>query len=131
MMHGRGKSDSAIVAGKSAYKAERTFSILCFPIAATADAVIALLKNSLRACVAGRGVSYRGVLRLPLPRSNRLEKLKGDLKDFHSIRINAQWRVIFKCFMESLKSKFGSWIIIERRRRWLGTNLHRLRQAKC
>jgi toxin HigB-1 len=28
--------------------------------------------------------------------SNRLEKLKGDLKDFHSIRINDQWRVIFK-----------------------------------
>ena len=27
---------------------------------------------------------------LAVPRSNRLEKLKGDLKDFHSIRINAQ-----------------------------------------
>ncbi len=27
-----------------------------------------------------------------------LEKLKGDLKDFHSIRMNAQWRVIFKWF---------------------------------
>ncbi len=25
-----------------------------------------------------------------------LEKLKGDLKDYHSIRINDQWRVIFK-----------------------------------
>jgi toxin HigB-1 len=35
---------------------------------------------------------------LTVPRSNRLEKLKGDLKDFHSIRINAQWRVIFKWF---------------------------------
>ena len=33
---------------------------------------------------------------LTLPPSNRLEKLKGDLKDFHSIRINDQWRVIFK-----------------------------------
>jgi len=33
---------------------------------------------------------------LSIPRSNRLEKLKGDLKDFHSIRINDQWRVIFK-----------------------------------
>ena len=30
------------------------------------------------------------------PPSNRLEKLKGDLKDFHSIRVNDQWRVIFK-----------------------------------
>ena len=28
--------------------------------------------------------------------SNRLEKLKGNLKDFYSIRINNQWRIIFK-----------------------------------
>jgi proteic killer suppression protein len=33
---------------------------------------------------------------LTIPPSNRLEKLKGDLKDFHSIRINDQWRVIIK-----------------------------------
>jgi proteic killer suppression protein len=33
---------------------------------------------------------------LMVPPSNRLEKLRGDLKDFHSIRINDQWRVIFK-----------------------------------
>ena len=33
---------------------------------------------------------------LTIPPSSRLEKLKGDLKDFHSIRINDQWRVIFK-----------------------------------
>jgi len=33
---------------------------------------------------------------LQVPPSNRLEKLKGDLKDFHSICINDQWRVIFK-----------------------------------
>jgi proteic killer suppression protein len=33
---------------------------------------------------------------LTIPPSNRLEKLKGGLKDFHSIRINDQWRVIFK-----------------------------------
>jgi toxin HigB-1 len=33
---------------------------------------------------------------LTVPKSNRLEKLKGDLKEFHSIRINDQWRVIFK-----------------------------------
>ena len=31
-----------------------------------------------------------------IPPSNRLERLKGDLKEFHSIRINNQWRVIFK-----------------------------------
>ncbi|MEO6694197.1 MAG: type II toxin-antitoxin system RelE/ParE family toxin [Ignavibacteria bacterium] len=28
--------------------------------------------------------------------SNRLKKLKGKLKDYHSIRINDQWRIIFK-----------------------------------
>lgn len=33
---------------------------------------------------------------LTIPPSNRLEKLKGDLRDFHSVRINDQWRVIFK-----------------------------------
>jgi toxin HigB-1 len=33
---------------------------------------------------------------LMVPPSNRLEKLKGDLRDFYSIRINDQWRVIFK-----------------------------------
>ncbi len=32
---------------------------------------------------------------LRIPPSNRLEKLKGNLKDFHSIRINDQWRIIF------------------------------------
>lgn len=33
---------------------------------------------------------------LSIPPGNRLEKLKGDLKDFHSIRINDQWRIIFR-----------------------------------
>jgi len=33
---------------------------------------------------------------LKVPPSNRLEKLKGDLNDFYSIRVNDQWRVIFK-----------------------------------
>ncbi|MCB0495790.1 MAG: type II toxin-antitoxin system RelE/ParE family toxin [Cyclobacteriaceae bacterium] len=32
---------------------------------------------------------------LRLPPSNRLEKLSGDLKNYHSIRINKQWRIIF------------------------------------
>jgi proteic killer suppression protein len=31
-----------------------------------------------------------------IPPSNRLEKLKGALRDFYSIRVNDQWRVIFK-----------------------------------
>ena len=33
---------------------------------------------------------------LRIPPSNRLEKLGGNLKDFYSIRINIQWRIIFK-----------------------------------
>lgn len=33
---------------------------------------------------------------LQIPPSNRLEKLKGNLKDYYSIRINDQWRIIFK-----------------------------------
>ena len=32
---------------------------------------------------------------LKVPPSNRLEKLSGKLKDFFSIRINDQWRIIF------------------------------------
>ena len=32
---------------------------------------------------------------LRIPPSNHLEKLGGNLKDFHSIRINKQWRIIF------------------------------------
>ena len=32
---------------------------------------------------------------LKIPPSNNLEKLKGNLKDFYSIRINKQWRIIF------------------------------------
>ena len=33
---------------------------------------------------------------LLIPPSNRLEKLKGNFKEFYSIRINNQWRIIFK-----------------------------------
>jgi proteic killer suppression protein len=33
---------------------------------------------------------------LMIPPSSRLEKLKGNLKDFYSIRVNDQWRLIFK-----------------------------------
>jgi len=32
---------------------------------------------------------------LRIPPSNRLEKLSGNLKDYYSIRINDQWRIIF------------------------------------
>lgn len=33
---------------------------------------------------------------LRIPPSNRLEKLSGILKDYYSIRINDQWRIVFK-----------------------------------
>ncbi len=35
---------------------------------------------------------------LLIPPSNRQEKLKGNYKDFYSIRINNQWRIIFKWY---------------------------------
>ena len=33
---------------------------------------------------------------LTIPPSNKLEKLKGDSKEYYSVRINDQWRIIFK-----------------------------------
>ena len=33
---------------------------------------------------------------LRIPPSNRLEKLKGKGKEFYSIRINDQWRIVFR-----------------------------------
>lgn len=33
---------------------------------------------------------------LKVPPGNRLEALKGDLKGKHSIRINGQWRIVFR-----------------------------------
>ena len=33
---------------------------------------------------------------LRVPPGNRLEMLRGDLEDFHSIRVNDQWRLIFR-----------------------------------
>jgi proteic killer suppression protein len=32
---------------------------------------------------------------LRVPPANHLEKLKGDLKGLHSVRINDQWRIVF------------------------------------
>lgn len=32
------------------------------------------------------------------PPGNRLEALKGNLQGFHSIRVNDQWRIIFRWF---------------------------------
>jgi proteic killer suppression protein len=33
---------------------------------------------------------------LRVPPSNHFEKLKGNLQGFHSIRINRQWRLVFR-----------------------------------
>ncbi len=49
--------------------------------------------------------AYRKLLRLEVapslhylsvPSANRLEKLKGDLKEFWSIRVNDQYRIVFR-----------------------------------
>jgi proteic killer suppression protein len=37
-----------------------------------------------------------GLTDLRIPPANRLERLAGDLKGFYSIRINDQWRILFK-----------------------------------
>jgi len=36
------------------------------------------------------------ILDLSAPPGNRLEALKGDLKGLHSIRVNDQWRLVFR-----------------------------------
>jgi proteic killer suppression protein len=33
---------------------------------------------------------------LRAPPSNHFEKLRGSLADFHSIRVNSQWRLVFR-----------------------------------
>ena len=33
---------------------------------------------------------------LRIPPSNKLEKKKGELKDFYAVWVNTQWRIIFK-----------------------------------
>ena len=40
--------------------------------------------------------SAQTITDLRVPPANRLEKLKGDLAEYWSIRINDQWRVIFR-----------------------------------
>ena len=38
----------------------------------------------------------QNLMDLQVPPSNRLEKMKGNLKAYHSIRINDQWRIMFR-----------------------------------
>ena len=44
------------------------------------------------------------------PPANRLDALKGDLRGQHAIRVNEQWRLVF---------------------RWDGSNVHALRLTDC
>ena len=42
-------------------------------------------------------LDYAGVLAdLKVPPGNRLEALKGDLAGYYSVRINDQWRIVFR-----------------------------------
>lgn len=38
----------------------------------------------------------QNIIDLRIPPANRLEKLLGDLSEYYSIRINRQWRIIFR-----------------------------------
>jgi len=38
----------------------------------------------------------QGINDLRIPPSNHLEKLSGNLTGFYSVRINKQWRIVFK-----------------------------------
>ena len=37
----------------------------------------------------------QNIIDLRIPPSNHLEKLSGNFKDYYSVRINKQWRIIF------------------------------------
>ncbi len=57
------------------------------------------IPNNIRA-VAWRKLDMLNAARslkdLKSPPGNRLEALRGDLREFHSIRINDQWRIVFR-----------------------------------
>jgi proteic killer suppression protein len=40
----------------------------------------------------------QNLIDLRIPPSNELEKLSGKMNDFYSIRINDQWRIVFKWY---------------------------------
>jgi proteic killer suppression protein len=40
--------------------------------------------------------AVKDVNELRFPPGNQLEKLKGDLREFWSLRINKQWRIVFR-----------------------------------
>jgi proteic killer suppression protein len=40
--------------------------------------------------------SAQNLYDLRIPPANRLEKLSGNLREFYSVRVNDQWRIIFR-----------------------------------
>ena len=40
----------------------------------------------------------QNLIDLRIPPSNKLEKLSGKMSNFYSIRINDQWRIVFKWY---------------------------------
>jgi proteic killer suppression protein len=40
--------------------------------------------------------SARNINDLRSPPGNRLEALRGDWRGFHSVRVNDQWRIVFR-----------------------------------
>ena len=81
-------------------------------------------KRKLEAVNAARARRFDGAALEPAGEA------QGRPEGLYSIRINDQWRVIFKWIKANLM-RFGLSITIERRRQWRITNLHRLRRAKC
>jgi proteic killer suppression protein len=55
--------------------------------------------SDLAAAARRKPVMVDGAVRLDdlrFPPGNRLEALKGDLRGKHSIRVNDQWRIVFR-----------------------------------
>ncbi|MCI0587879.1 MAG: type II toxin-antitoxin system RelE/ParE family toxin [Planctomycetes bacterium] len=53
-----------------------------------------VVRTALRKLDMLEAASALGDLRVPP--GNRLEALRGDLKGLHSIRVNEQWRIVFR-----------------------------------
>ena len=59
--------------------------------AAAVDNVLDIFRYAGNQIDAAPGLDF-----LRVPPSNRLEKLRGDLAGYWSLRINDQWRIIFR-----------------------------------
>ena len=70
---------------------KRTESLFADEFVAEFEAIARRAKRKLEALNAASRLED-----LQMPPSNHLEKLRGNLKDFYSIQVNEQWRVIFK-----------------------------------